>query len=533
MNRKTLVLPTVVGLLAPVLVACGGSGGAGKDGGAIVIGSTDRFELSKDTPAPFDPAEVYDIAGLTVLRSTFQTLLRLPRSGTTPVPDAASKCGFVDRKSEQFRCTLRDGLKFSNGHDLTAKDVKFSIDRVRNINFKNGPASLFDNVDRVETPNEQEVVFHLKTSDATFAQKISTPAGGIVDSEVYDPKKVRDGYDLVGSGPYTMKAEQTDGRVTKAVFSKNSNYKGGLKLQNNKAEMRFFESSTSMEKALKAGDIDVMNRSMSPEQITRLRTSTNKDINIVESPGQEISFLAFNTNDPSVKNKAVRQAMAQVIDRQALTRDDYGRTTTPLYSLVPSGITSHQNSFSNQYGTTPSTEKARNILQSANISTPVPLTLTYTTDHYGEATAKEFKGLQDQLNGSGLFDVKIQGVEWSKFRPASINGEYSVYGMGWFPDFPDPDNFIAPFFGEGNFLKSPYRNQKITSKLIPQTRQEARRDAAAPLFQQAQDIVADDVPILPLWQGKQYVAARENITGVEWALNSSSQIQPWELGHGV
>ncbi|MEU4211154.1 ABC transporter substrate-binding protein [Streptomyces sp. NPDC026206] len=530
MNRKTLVLPAVAGLLAPVLVACGGSEGAG-GAKAIVVGTTDRFEETTDAPAPFDPAAAYDIGAWNVLHSTFQTLLRLPRSGTAPVADAAEKCSFADRNNEQFRCTLREGLKFSNGHALTAEDVKFSIDRARAINFENGPVALLNVIDVVETPSEREVVFHLKSPDATFPQKIATPAAAIVDSESYEKNKLGNGFKTVGSGPYTLKTEQKDGRVVKATFTKNPDYKGSVKMQNDKVEMRFYDDSKVMEKALGDGDIDIMNRAMLPEQIGRLRSSAEKGVRLLESPGQEISYLAFNTEDSSVKSKAVRQAMAQLIDRQTLTRDDYNRTSEPLYSMVPTGITGHQNAFANRYGE-PNVDKARSILKNANVTSSVPITLTYTTDHYGEATAKAFKTIQKQLNASGLFSVKLQGVKWSDFRPEAAKGKYAVYGMGWFPDFPDPDNYVAPFVGKDNFLGSAYRNSKI-EELIPQSRQASQRDGAAKYFQQAQDIVADEVPVLPLWQGKQYVAVRDKITGAEWALNASSELQPWELGRGA
>ncbi|GAA0480812.1 ABC transporter substrate-binding protein [Streptomyces stramineus] len=532
MNRKTLVLPLLAVLLAPTLAACGGGDGAGKGNGAIVIGTTDRFEETTDAPAPFDPAVAYDIGAWNVLHSTFQTLLRLPRSGTSPVADAASKCSWGDRRNEQFRCTLRSGLKFSNGHALTAEDVKFSIDRARAINFENGPVSLLSNIDSVETPNDLEVVFHLKSPDATFPQKIATPAAAIVDSESYAKNKLDNGFKVVGSGPYTLQTEEKDGRVVKAVFNKNSGYQGAVKLQNDKVEMRFYDDAKSMEKALKGGEIDIMNRTLAPAQLSRMRASTEKGVRLLEAPGREISFLAFNTNDPTVKNKAVRQAMAQLVDRQALARDDYQRTSEPLYSLVPSGITGHQNSFANRYGE-PSVDKARSILRAANITSPVPLTLTYTDDHYGEATGKAFKSLQKQLNDSGLFSTKLQGVKWAEFRPEAAKGKYAVYGMGWFPDFPDPDNFVAPFFGKDNFLRSPYQNSKISGELIPNSREASQRETAAKFFQQAQDVVADDVPVLPLWQGKQYVATRDNVTGAEWALNSASEMQPWELGRGV
>jgi peptide/nickel transport system substrate-binding protein len=105
--------------------------------------------------------------------------------------------------------------------------------------------------------------------------------------------------------------------------------------------------------------------------------------------------------------------------------------------------------------------------------------------------------------------------------------------MGWFPDFPDADNYIAPFLDKDNFLGSPYTNNQIIGTLIPESRREADRLTASKSLSEIQDIVADDVPVLPLWQGKQYIAARDDITGAEWALNSSSTLQLWELGRGL
>ncbi|MGP4003205.1 ABC transporter substrate-binding protein [Streptomyces sp. 8N706] len=532
MNRKILVLPAVVGLLAPVLAGCGGTDEAGSDADPIVVGSTDAFEATKDFPAPFDPALAYEAGSWNILRNTFQTLMALPRSGGEPIPEAASQCGFSDQNNEQYRCTLRGGMKFANGHALTVDDVKFSIERTLEIKNPNGPVSLLSNIDAVETPGGRKIVFHLKSPDATFPYKLATPAAAIVDSEVYEKRKLRDGFAVDGSGPYTLRTEEKDGQVVSAVFTRNPNYEGGLQLKNDTVEMRLLPDSGAMENALKKGDIDLMTRTMSPEQIGRLERGDTENIELVEMPGQEIRYLGFDTDDPTVGETAVRRAIAQVVDRQALVRDVYERTAEPLYSIVPSSVGSHVNSFFNKYGD-PDVGKARRTLAEAGISTPVKLTLNYTTDHYGPATAKEFTTLQAQLNRSGLFEASVKGRPWKTFRPAQSNGEFAVYGMGWFPDFPDADNFIDPFFSRNNFLNTPYRNDTIRTELIPQTRQETQRSAAAEDFEKAQDIVADEVPVLPLWQGKQYVAARDDITGVEWALNASSVLQLWELGRGA
>lgn len=190
------------------------------------------------------------------------------------------------------------------------------------------------------------------------------------------------------------------------------------------------------------------------------------------------------------------------------------------------------NSFFNKYGEA-NTAKAADLLKNAGIKTPVKLTLNYTTDHYGDGTAAEFEELKTQLNSTQLFDITVQGNDWADYRPAQKKGDYAAYGLGWFPDYPDADNFLAPFLEQDNFLGTPYANAAVRTRLIPESRRAADRTVAAPAIKEMQDIVADDVPVLPLWQGKQYVAARDEITGVEWSVNAISDLQLWELGRGV
>ncbi|MFF8914586.1 ABC transporter substrate-binding protein [Streptomyces sp. NPDC015032] len=532
MNRKTLVLPAVVGLLAPVLAACGASGDGGDGRDAIVVGTTDQFVASKEGPAPLDPAIGYETGVWNVLRQTVQTLMHLPRGGGEPVPEAAESCTFTDTQNESYRCKLRGGLKFSDGTAISADDVKYSIDRVIRIAADNGPVALLANIDTVETRGDREVVFHLRTPDATFPYKLATPVAGIVPRSKYDAKSARTGFQVDGSGPYTMKPEVEHNEVVKFVFTRNPLYKGDLKVQNKKVELDVFSDPAAMDKAFDDKKIDMMARTMSPEKSRQMLENPRDDIKLTETPGLAIHFLGFNTNDPAVKNKAVRQAMAQIIDRGEIAGKVYGTTAEPLYSLIPSGITAHSNSFYDKYGD-PSTAKAAKILDAAGVDTPVKLTLHYPSDRAGAGNAAEFGTLKKQFDDTGLFDVTVQGTPWAEYRPAQLRGDYAVYGMGWFPDFPDPDNFVAPFLDKNNFLNSPYKSALAQKTLIPQSRRESDRSAATETFRQLQDIIAADVPLLPIWQGKQYAASREGITGVEWAVSSSADLHLWELGNGT
>lgn len=437
MNRKTLVLPAVVGLLAPVLAACGGSGSGSSSDDAIIVGTTDRFEATKDAPAPLDPAYAYDVGTWNILRQTVQTLMIQPKGEGDPVPEAAEKCGFTDTGNERYACTLREGLKFANGDKITAEDVKYSIDRAMRIKADSGVFALLSTVDTVETQGDREVIFHLKSADATFPYKLSTPVAGIVNPDDYQKDKLRDGFDIDGSGPYTLSVAKKDDAITTATFTKNPNYKGALKVNNSKVEMRSFADADAMGDAITKGDIDVMTRTMSPEQIQKLSDDTDGDVDLVEMPGLEIRYLGFNTEATSVKSKAVREAMAQIIDRGALVSKVYGTEAEPLYSMVPATITGHSNSFFNKYGD-PSVTKAKAMMAAANITTPVKLTLNYTTDHYGPATKDEFVQLQKQLNDSGLFDVSIKGTPGQRSARPSRRASTTSTGWAGSPTSPTP-----------------------------------------------------------------------------------------------
>lgn len=533
MNRaKLLVLPVTAGLVVSLLAGCGGGPGGG-DGGSdspIVVGSTDERITT------LDPAGAYDIGTWTLFTNAFQTLLRYPPDGSAPKPEAAKRCSFTDEESTAYRCTIRKGLKFANGHDLTAEDVAFSIKRNVRIKNVNGPSSLFINIDRVEAPDESTVVFHLKKPDATLPFILATPAAAIVDSEVYPANKLIGEDKIAGSGVYALEEFERpsgdDERVLTAKFVANKNYKGGLTRKNSAVTVRYFQDSEKMQSALEKGDIDLTHRTLTPHQILDLQERNTEDIKVIEAPGTEIRYLAFNVSDDVVKDVAVRRAMAQLIDRKVLVRNVYQRTAEPLNSLIPKGISGHNNAFYNAYGE-PSRAKARAILDKAGVSTPISLTLWYTSDHYGTVTKGEFEELKRQLENSGMFKIALKSRKWPQYQEGWAKHEYQVFGLGWFPDFPDPDNYISPFMIKENYLKSAYFNPTIANEILPRSRQQADRGAVVQEFDEAQEIIAEDVPMLPLWQGKQYVAAREEINGVEWTLDSSQTFRFWEFARGA
>ncbi|MFG2294228.1 ABC transporter substrate-binding protein [Streptomyces sp. NPDC048603] len=519
-NRTRCLQITAALASISMLAGCGFVTGDDSPGEKrLVVGTT-------SAPSTLDPAAAWD-GSWELYRNVYQTLLAFPTGSTKPQPDAAQSCEFTDSNNQSFRCTLRKGLKFSNGEPLDAKAVKHSFDRIKKINSTVGPKDLFGSLDRVEAPDPLTVVFQLKTSDATFPYVLGSPAASLVAPKDYPADRVREGNKVTGSGPYVLDAYVDK---EKAELSRYADYQGFAQIKNAGVTIRYYDDSGKMVASLKDKEIDATYRGLTAEEVKELQTDGSREfgIQVVANVGSEIRYLVFNPKDPAVKQLAVRQAVAQVVDRGTLVSKVYQGTAEPLYSMVPKGVSGHRTPFFDKFAH-PDVPKARKYLKDANIQTPVELNFWYTTDRYGSSTAEEFKELKRQLEESGLFKIDIQGKPWKEFQQGYKTGQYPVFGRGWFPDFPDADNFIAPFVGKENAVGTPYEPQAILNDLLPKSRRSSDRSAVSPQFEDAQKIMADDVRLLPLWQGKLYVAAGEDVGGAERALDPQTAMQMWEL----
>lgn len=517
-NRNPCLRPAAMIATISLAAGCGVLSDDGpQDQVPIVVGTT-------SAPSTLDPAAAWD-GSWELFRNIYQTLLAYPTGATTPQPDAAQSCRFTDSTERVYRCELRPDMKFADGHALDARAVKYSIDRIRSINASSGPAGLLGSLDRVQVLGDRDIVFHLNQPDATFPFVLATPAMSIVDPDKYSAHSLRNDDQVFGSGPYMLKSYD-DGKQAELV--KNSRYQGYAQRRNDAVTIRYFHDSATMVKALRDRRIDVTYRGLAADDVISLQGRDSQDLQLVEGAGADINYLVFNPKDRWAAKPAVRRAFAQVVDRPAIVHNVYRDTVDPLYSMVPNGLTGHTTGFFDHFGD-PSVSKARKILTKAGITEKVPLTLWYTTDRYGSATALEFRELKRQLDDSGLFTITLKSRPWKTYVVGYQKGEYPVFGRGWSPDFPDADNFIAPFVGKQNALGTPYPSPEITNVLLPGSRRQSNRAAVAKEFEQAQQIMVNDARLLPLWQGKQYVAASDDISGGERALDPSSIMMMWEL----
>lgn len=515
--------PVGAALAVVLLGGCGfqGDGDAAGHGDSVVVGMSDEV-------LAVDPASGYDPGSWLLFNNVFQSLLSFPRGGSTPEPEAAKSCVF-ESGNTVYRCTLRDGLTFSNGNSLTSEDVKYSFERAIRINDPSGPAPLLTAIEKITAPDPQTVVFRLKAPDATFPSKIASGAGSIVDHSEYPADALRKDGKAVGSGPYELKSFDK----SKAVFSVNSDYRGTARAKNSGITLDFFRGDQAgLVSALQKGKVDVAYRGLAAQDIEQLEESSaasHNGIHIVEGSSAEVHHLVFNLNHPVAGRLPVRKAIAYLVNRDALVSEVYHSTATPLYSIVPAGITAHNTAFFDTYGGSPQPAKAEQVLRGAGITGKVKLTLWSTPSRYGPATDNELGAIAQQLNESGLFDAKVESLPFEQYEKRIEAGELGVYVKGWVPDYPDPDNFTQPFFGKDNVLQNGYASGDIASRIIPGTAAQADRGTTQEAFGELQDKVAEELPILPLWQGKQYAVASDDVSGLEWTLDASTVFRFWEI----
>jgi peptide/nickel transport system substrate-binding protein len=529
-TKKALAL-SAAALVAVSLASCGSNkkstnsnGGGAK---AITIGTTDQV-------VALDPAGSYDNGSLLLEDNLYQFLMSVPAGKKAPEPDAAKSCTFTT--STEYTCTLKSGLKFSNGDPLTSADVVFSFDRINKINDPNGPASLIGAMKSVKATDPSTVVFTLKNpNDQTWPFILGTSAGPIVDHKVFPAGKLLPDAKVVGSGPFALGSYQKNQLVQ---LKANANYTGSNKAKTSNITLKYYTESSNMKLDVQSGAIDIAWRSLAPTDVDSLKSDSK--VKVLTGAGGELRYMVFNfktmPGSSDAQKLAIRKAVAYSVDRSDLAQNVYKGTYQPAYSMIPSGIADATEPFKNTYGSSPDKAKAKSTLQGAGVTTPVVLNIDYTTDHYGPTSADEWNEIKRQLESTGLFKVKLKGTAWTTYNADRVKDTYSIYQLGWFPDFVDGDNYLGPFLAENNFVHAHYcdpgaKNRPCdTDAMLPLLTTEETKSGSTrtDAFAQAQQKLATGtLPLLPLLSGKQVAVTGKSISGVQETLDPTYQFRMW------
>jgi peptide/nickel transport system substrate-binding protein len=529
--RRVACLLAVAVTGGAFLAACGSPGGSrpgtatgGKNssGATLIVGTTDKVYA-------LDPAGAFDAGSGAITTEIYATLLDHPAGRNVLQPSLAASSGFAS--PTEYKVVLKPGLKFANGDSLTSADVVFSFDRQLKIASSVGPSSLLYNLASVAAVSPTTVMFRLKSGgDQVFPQILASAAGQIVDHEVFSATSVTPDWTILArkpyDGPYTIASYQANQLVQ---LKANPSYRGVLGTPGfSTVDIRFYASEDNLKLDLQQGNIDLASRTLSITDLDSL--AKQPGLTVYDGAATGMQYLVFNfktqpfgtgsTDASPAKALAVRQAVADLIDRNVISQQVYGGTRQPLYTFLPAAVPGGSPVLKGLYGTGsggPDPAKAKAVLAAAGVKTPVSLDIEYNTDHYGAESADAFALIESQLNASGLFRVSLQSTQWDQYlKQVAANG-FPAYELGWYADFLDAEDFYLPLYGPQGFINNNFDDTPLLS-LIGKQATTPGESARAVLSLQVQQRLGDQLPIIPLVQISSTVAADSKVGGVQQTL---------------
>ena len=524
MNRLFWVICAEIAGLA-LFLALAFSGDAGFHEGARV------FHIPLDTnPPTLDPVQITDTISDAVAKKIFNGLVRYDRD-LQPVPDLAESWTWSD-VDRSYTFKLRRGVRFHNGRELKAADVKYSWERLLDpalsrymqiLELVEGAQDKINSTGRVaDTPGLQAL------DDYTFKVRLIQPSPtflflvGMLNAAVIPREAVEEaeragstfGRRPIGTGPFRFVAWHEN---TRLVLERNPDYFRGL-VKLDGVVFKIVPSPRMRLEKFFRGEFDVSD--IPYLELPRLE-SEHPDL-LVRKPYLRTSYLAMTMNRPGPDGKSLptqplganlklRQAINCAINRAHVSGTILAGRSRPAWSILPPGMPGHDPELRAWHY---DLERARRLLAEAGYPQGVglrALTFLYKAD---PDVKKIVLAIHHDLTELGL-NVELQGLDWAAYLDRIDKNPPDLFLLSWVADFNDPDNFLYFLFhtrqwGDNNHVR--YSRREV-DQLLDRGRATLDQAERIGLYRQAERLILDDCP----W------AILENRTNV-------LLLQPWVKG---
>ena len=473
------------------------------------------------TVSTIDPADAYNIFSGLLLYNLGDRLYTY-KSGTNELePQLAIALPKVSADGLTYTIPLRQGVVFHDGEPFNSKAMAFSMKRF--VENGGSPAFLLaDLVKSVEPITDYELTINLKKPFAAFPSLLAFSGACAVSPKAYEIKKgAFKSEEFVGTGPYKLVKYGTDSLQLEAF----DRY-WGPKPKNRGIVVQLFSSPANLFNAFRSGAVDIAFQSLALDQVRNLQNAATDGWQVIEQSGSSINYLTLNLKSPPLDRPEVRQAIAAVLDRSLLQERVFLGQIEPLYSLIPSTLAVQKPVFQEKYED-PSGTKVKEVLAQAGFSQSNPLKLEFwyrsnlINDQLAAITLKAIV----QKRTAGVMQLELKGIESTTAYQNLSKGAYPMFLLDWTPDFPDPDNYIQPFLecakgsdatgceDGSSFLQGSFYYSDRANQLIDRSRKEQNSDTRKQIFTELQNLLAQDIPFIPLWQSKDYVFVQKKIQG--------------------
>jgi peptide/nickel transport system substrate-binding protein len=549
---QRVLAASAAALTAVTLAACASSdrdsgGGGGEGGGEAQSGGTMVFGATGD-PAMLDPAFGSDGETFRVSRQIFEGLLGNELGGTDPVPELAEDWQVSDDGLE-YTFNLQQGVQFHDGTEFNAEAVCFNFDRWYNFEglatspsasyyyqaVFGGFASTPDTpsiYESCEATDANTAVIRLTQVTSKFPAALALPAFSIQSPtalQEYDADNLSGAEDALtypeyalehptGTGPFRFESwDRGNGQVT---LVRNEDYWGEPALLD-ELIIRTIPDGNTRRQELQAGSIDGYDF-VAPADYQSLQ---DEGLQVLVRDPFNILYLGFNggnvpgtSANPALQDPRVRQAIAHAIDRDTIVSSLLPEGAEAAIEFMPPTVDGYAEDVTT-YPYDP--DRARQLLQEAGAE-GTTLRFYYPTEvsrPYLPDPAAMFQVISQNLTDAG-FTIEPVALPWNPdYLNAVQSGQADVHLLGWTGDYNDAYNFIGTFFAEASNNQASAEFGAFSAPEIFQAlaRADAEPDAATRtrLYQEANRLIMDYLPGVPISHSPPALVVAENVSGLE------------------
>jgi peptide/nickel transport system substrate-binding protein len=502
MSRRRAVAGVSAAAVAPALFSAAHAQDA-TPAPEPIPGGTLRVGVQGD-PVELDPALVVLDAASLIIDQVYEGLMHEDPS-LVPQPRLAESYE-ISEDGLTYTFTLREGVRFHNGREMTSEDVVYSIGRVMDDETASPWQQYTATIEAMETPDPSTVVFRMKNPDASFLASLCRRGLSVVPQE-----EVEENGDLrlvmVGTGPFRFVDYVPNSMVT---LEKNDDYWLEGRPYLDGLEFQVIPDDTARTTALVSNTVDMI-EAVPHKDLATLREAS--EITLTGDQATNLRWIVFNVRHEPLNNRELRRMIASGIQRQAVIDTAVFGYGTPLYGVYPSDY------WAGYEGEVPEGDPeaaARAISQLSLPSGFRPGILTWGEYDFLSSTSIV---VQEQLNTMGI-TAEIEPEENATYLERYFSGDFDIAVMGA-GGYIDPHDFLGQTMGtDGVANAAGYSSAKMDELLLAGI-VEQDREARKAIYQEIQDLIIEDVPWIMLYTSNTYEGMSANVMGFTHSLSGS------------
>jgi peptide/nickel transport system substrate-binding protein len=480
--------------LAMVATACGG-GSSGSSGGKSLDTLVIANSVKVDT---LDPAENSLNESIWLDQNIYSRLVQADPEGTKIVPDLATSWD-VSPDELTYTFHLRD-TKFADGTPVTAQDAVWSLDRARKLD--GGWGFLITPVKAITATDPKTVTITLTTPHAPLLADLAIYAFAVLPQKAVEKEGDKFFTHAYGSGPFQVASYQPDSQVD---LKANPNFYG-TKPKISKVQIRVITNDNTRVLELQGKKVDIIENP--PGNLVK-QIQANRELRADLFPSTRMEFIQMSGHDSHFSNVKVRQAVKAALNLDEVNKLAYQGNAIPATSFMPYKMLYWDASLPKP---TVDVTKAKQLLSEGGFPNGFSTNLiTVSGDAAGQAEAVVIK---DSMAKIGI-KVNIESYEQVTAYDKVRTGKYGMAERYWTNDIIDPDEVVT--FGvdvkAGSNSFDTFWDSPQAAKLAKDARSESDNGKREQMYQQIQQLVADEVPYLPVDYAPYRYASGKWVTG--------------------